>query len=209
MRFLYQKRFGFFASLKRNARGFTFLELVMTVAILAILSLAAVPLVRNSVKRNKEMQLREALREMRTAIDEFHRDAVMPPGVASAPLPPPVDPRSRVYISETKIFGVDNLDRYPPDLETLTAGVEIKPRTQPLPDSKDGLPGIPKPEDALSKKKVYLRRIPIDPMTGEAEWELRSSYDEKDSTSWGRENVFDVRSKSTETALDGTKYSEW
>jgi general secretion pathway protein G len=62
---------------------------------------------------------------------------------------------------------------------------------------------------ASTKKKVYLRSIPLDPMTGEADWDLRSTYDSTDATSWGGENVFDVRSKSKETALDGTKYNEW
>ena len=60
-----------------------------------------------------------------------------------------------------------------------------------------------------TKKKVYLRSVPIDPMTGEAEWELRSCYDSPDSDSWGGENVFDVRSKSKETALNGEKNSDW
>jgi general secretion pathway protein G len=60
-----------------------------------------------------------------------------------------------------------------------------------------------------TKKKVYLRAIPIDPMTGKTEWDLRSNYDAADSGSWGGENVFDVRSKSRETALNGEKYSDW
>ncbi|PYS43883.1 MAG: general secretion pathway protein GspG, partial [Acidobacteria bacterium] len=57
--------------------------------------------------------------------------------------------------------------------------------------------------------KVYLRQIPIDPMTGKAEWDLRSCYDPADATSWGGENVFDVHSKSRGTALNGEKYSDW
>jgi general secretion pathway protein G len=60
-----------------------------------------------------------------------------------------------------------------------------------------------------TKQKVYLRQVPIDPMTGKAEWDIRSSYDPADSNSWGGENVFDVRSKSKETALNGEKYSDW
>ena len=55
----------------------------------------------------------------------------------------------------------------------------------------------------------YLREVPVDPMTGKADWELRSSYDPADAGSWGGENVFDVRSKSKETALNGEKYSDW
>lgn len=79
---------------------------------------------------------------------------------------------------------------YPPDLETLVEGVSIA-------------------NDATGRKVKFLRRIPIDPMTGEAEWTLRSYQDKPDATRWGGQNVFDVRSTSTGTALDGTKYSEW
>jgi general secretion pathway protein G len=60
-----------------------------------------------------------------------------------------------------------------------------------------------------AKKKVYLRSLPLDPITGKAEWDMRSCYDSADSTSWGGENVFDVRSKSKGTALNGEKYSDW
>jgi general secretion pathway protein G len=54
-----------------------------------------------------------------------------------------------------------------------------------------------------------LRRIPIDPMTGKAEWAMRSSQDSPDSTSFGGQNVYDVYSKSAATALDESKYSDW
>jgi len=55
----------------------------------------------------------------------------------------------------------------------------------------------------------FLRRIPVDPMTGRAEWGMRAVQDDPDSRSWGGKNLFDVYSKSTATALDGTKYSDW
>jgi general secretion pathway protein G len=58
-------------------------------------------------------------------------------------------------------------------------------------------------------KVRFLRRIPIDPMTGRAEWGLRSVQDDPDSTSWGGNNVYDVYSKSQATALDGSRYPEW
>jgi general secretion pathway protein G len=77
---------------------------------------------------------------------------------------------------------------YPPDLETLVKGVQV----------------------GTSDKKIrFLRKIPVDPMTGQADWGLRAVQDDPDSTSWGGKNVFDVYSKSTGTALDGTKYSDW
>jgi general secretion pathway protein G len=75
---------------------------------------------------------------------------------------------------------------YPPDLETLVNGVDVQ-----------------------GKKVRFLRRIPVDPMTGKAEWGLRSMQDDPKSDSYGGQSVFDVYSKSTGTALDGTKYSDW
>lgn len=78
---------------------------------------------------------------------------------------------------------------YPPDLETLVKGVQY------------GGSGM--------QKIRLLRRIPVDPMTGRAEWSLQSVQDDPESTSWGGNNVFDIHSKSQATALDGTKYSEW
>jgi general secretion pathway protein G len=78
---------------------------------------------------------------------------------------------------------------YPPDLETLVKGVQL---------------------GAGNDRKIrFLRKIPVDPMTGKAEWGLRAVQDDPDSTSWGGKNVFDVYSKSIGTALDGTKYSDW
>lgn len=75
---------------------------------------------------------------------------------------------------------------YPPDLETLVDGVDVQ-----------------------GKKVRFLRAIPVDPMTGKAEWNLISMEDDPKSTSWGGQNVFNVTSKSEGTALDGTKYADW
>jgi general secretion pathway protein G len=204
--------------------GFTLIELVITVAVLSILTLGVVPLMKLSVKRQKEAQLRDELRHIRMAIDEFHRDTVGINCTANTlqtgggQQSTPVDPRSRVVISDCTIFGVDNPDRYPPTLETLIEGVNVIPRGSPGGLGGQGLQGtgtdINNTNTVLgnqlsTKKKVYLRGIPIDPMTGTAEWELRSCYDPADSDSWGGENVFDVRSKSKDKALNGEKYSDW
>lgn len=198
--------------------GFTLIELVMTITVMTILTLGVIPLVKVSVKRQKEQQLRDALRQMRIAIDEFHRDTVGMPivgiGAETQPRPPQpgvlLDPRSKVVISDPTIFGVDNPDRYPPDLETLVSGVNVIPRGGMGAFGNPNVNATDVGNSELStKKKVYLRAIPIDPMTGEAEWELRSCYDAADAGSWGGENVFDVRSKSKDTALNGEKYSDW
>jgi len=208
----------------KNEHGFSLIELVITVTVLTILTLGAMPLVKMSVKRQKEQQLRDTLRQLRSAIDEFHRDTfgMMCTGAGIAGgggisgggvAPPPVgmiDPRSKVVISDCTIFGVDNPDHYPPDLETLVTGVNVMPRGVG-PAGGAGTPGVKATDvgQLSTKQKVYLRAIPIDPMTGKADWEFRSSYDAADSNSWGGENVFDVRSKSKETALNGEKYSDW
>jgi len=201
----------------RSASGFTLIELVITVMVLTILTLGVVPLMKVSVKRQKEQQLREVLRQMRTAIDEFHRDTVGMNCAATAGVPEGapvpgsyVDPRSKVVISDCTIFGVDNPDRYPPDLDTLVNGVNVIPRGGTAGGRGD--PNVNATEvgaELSTKKKVYLRAVPVDPITGKAEWDLRSCYDSADSDSWGGENVFDVRSKSKDTALNGEKYSDW
>ena len=79
---------------------------------------------------------------------------------------------------------------YPPDLETLVDGVPIQ-------------------GDASGAMLKFLRRIPVDPMTNSTDWGMRSYQDRPDAQSWGRQNVFDVYTKSDATALDGTKYREW
>ena len=193
------------------------MELVITITVLTILTLGVMPLVKVSVQRQKEQQLRETLRQIRTAIDEFHRDTVgmVCTGVALTPQQQAqqqqgttLDPRSKVVISDCTIFGVDNPDHYPPDLETLVNGVNVIPRGSM---GGRGQQGVAATEvgQVSTKQKVYLRGLPIDPMTGKADWELRSSYDTPDAGSWGGENVFDVRSKSKETALNGERYSDW
>jgi general secretion pathway protein G len=144
-------------------RGLTLVELIVTVAILAILASAAVPIARFKVKREKERELRRDLWEMRDAIDHY-KDA-----------------------ADKGAFQVKlESQGYPPDLQTLVTGVDVQ-----------------------GKKVRFLRRIPVDPMTDDTEWGLRSMQDDPDSDSYGGQSVFDVYSKSTGTALDGTKYSTW
>ena len=201
-------------------RGFSLIELVITITVLTILTLGVLPLVKVSVKRQKEQQLRDTLRQIRTAIDEFHRDTIcmVCSGVALTPQQQAqqaqqqqagcTDPRSKVVISDCTIFGVDNPDHYPPDLETLVNGVNVVPRGNMGGRGQQGVNATDVGQ-VSTKQKVYLRGLPIDPMTGKAEWELRSAYDSPDAGSWGGENVFDVRSKSKETALNGERYSDW
>lgn len=201
-----------------SAEGLTLIELVITLTVLTVLTLGVIPLIKTSVRRQKEYLLRENLREIREAIDEFKRDTVGiqcggPPVVAGGGTGGGgqqvyIDPRSKVMISDCTIFGVDNPDRYPPDLDTLVSGVSIVPRGMQV---VGGAGGQPTDNPLLStKKKIYLRAIPIDPITGKDEWCLRSSYDEPgEDCSSSPENVFDVRSKAEGESLNGEKYSDW
>lgn len=150
--------------------GFSFVELMVVTVVLLILASAALPLARVTIQRQKEVELRRALREMRVAVDKF-KDAV---------------DFGQIAATEVKAGS----EGYPPTLDVLVEGV-------------------PAANDASGRKLKFLRRIPIDPVTGEAEWLLRSYQDKPDATSWGGQNVYDVRSKSEGTALDGTKYRDW
>jgi general secretion pathway protein G len=146
--------------------GFTLLELIITCAILLVLSAAALPIAKYSVMRQRETDLRHALRQIRDAIDSY-KDASDHNQI-------------RVEIGS---------EGYPPDLETLARPLQL------------GTGG--------DRKIRFLREIPIDPMTGKADWGLRAVGDDPDSQNWGGKNVFDVYSRSTGTAMDGTKYSDW
>ena len=149
-----------------SQRGMTLLELILTCAILLILTSTALPIAKYTVIREREGELRHNLLEIRDAIDRY-KDAADHNQI-------------RVEIGS---------EGYPPDLETLVKGVQL------------GTSG--------DKKIRFLRKIPMDPTTGRDEWGLRAVQDDPDSTQWGGKNVFDVYSKSTDTALDGTKYSDW
>lgn len=148
----------------RYCRGFTLSELVMVVALIAVLAAMALPVAKFTVKRQKEAELRLALRQIRTAIDEYKR-------------------MSDQGLIPLTIGG----EGYPEELGNLVEGVEVV---------------------GQETKIRFLRRIPIDPMTHD-DWLLRSYQDDVDSTSWGGENVYDVRTSSEGTALDGTKYADW
>jgi general secretion pathway protein G len=150
---------------RRAEAGFTLAEMVMVAALLAILAGMALPVAKFTVKRKKESELRYALRQMRTAIDEYKRLADQ--GMIAIKL---------------------GTEGYPENLEILVEGVEMV---------------------GQETKKKFLRRIPVDPMTKETEWGLRSYQDEPDSDSWGRQNVYDVYSLSEGTAIDGSEYKDW
>lgn len=210
------------SGIRKNQNGYSLLELVITMSILAVLVVSTIPLAQNAVKRRKESELRDALRIMRLAIDEFKRDTygACPQGAQNSTngaarannfLAPP-DPRSRVVVDDCKIFDTENIDRYPPSLQILVDGVKVKSRMPANLQSNGAFSDKNATEINETKEltKVYLREIPVDPFTGENDtWEFRSTYQGKDSDSWDDVNVFDVRSGSDEESLSGEKYSEW
>jgi general secretion pathway protein G len=161
-------------------RGFTLVEMLVTLTILAILASAIVPIAKTALQREKELELRRDLRLLREAIDAYKKLA-----------------------DEKKLETEEDSEGYPPDLETLVKGVEVQEASQEATESG-------REASATKKKLVsFLRRIPRDPMTGSTEWGLRSYQDDRDSDVWGEENVYDVYSKSRAKALDGTRYNEW
>jgi general secretion pathway protein G len=176
------------ARIRAIEAGMTVLELLISCTILVILATAALPLERVRLISAKEEVLRYDLREMRDAIDRYHDDA------------------------EKGKFQVEaGTENYPPDLETLKDGVQMSTPGLGVLGVTAGTSGTSASSgtSGTTQRIRYLREIPVDPMTGNTDWGLRSVQDDADSTSWGGQDVFDVYTKSQGTALDGTKYSDW
>jgi general secretion pathway protein G len=154
---------------RKRTGGFTLVELIVTVALVSILVGLALPLARNTIQREKEKELHQALRDMRAAIDRYKTAA-----------------------DGGQIMADAMANGYPPDLETLANGVDLL--------------------TAVGKKIYFLRAVPIDPMSEcrcNTDWDLRSDQDDPTAGSWGGQDVFDVHTKSSGTAMDGTKYKDW
>ena len=152
---------------RKNQRGLTLVELVVTFTIMLILSVMAIPLARVKIRTQREVDLKYALREMYAAIDKY-KDAC-----------------------DQGIFGAIKQGSfcYPESLEILVEGVKTQ--------SADG------------KKMKFLRSVPRDPFTNGTDWGLRSMQDDSKAETWGKENVFDVYSKTRDRDRDGRPYSEW
>jgi general secretion pathway protein G len=210
-----RRQISFPRARRRRIAGLTLIELILTCGILLILSAAAIPMFQMTIQHRKETELRYDLREMRNAIDRYKDDADK-------------------NLIRTEV-GSQN---YPPDLQTLVDGVTISAGAsgpggisaaalagasgtgqfgsagtpQLGTGAAGGIPSLGTAGQGLSDvptKVRYLRKIPVDPMTGKTDWGLRAVQDDADSTSWGGHNVFDVYSQSQAMAVDGTKYSDW
>ena len=157
-----------------RSAGTTLLELLVVLAILSILASAALPYAELTMRRQQELELRRALRDVRGAIDRFHDDWA----------------RGRIAATS----GVASADGYPVRLEVLVDGV---------------------PAAGSATRHFYLRSIPRDPLARDGRqpatqtWRLRSYQDGPDSTYWGGQDVYDVRSSSDSTAIDGARYATW
>ena len=209
--------------------GMTLLELIIACAILLVLASAAMPVARYTVKRQKEAELHRELREMRDAIDRYKDAAdrnLIRVEVGSEGYPPDLD---------TLVKGVDLTSQQGAGIAGATnPGQPIVPSSgfgSTFGTNSFGSSGSFGGNSAggssfgqtsgqgqnngssqgqdLIRHVRFLRRVPVDPMTGKAEWGMRSVQDDPDSTSWGGKNVFDVFSLSQGTALDSTKYSDW
>ena len=164
--------------------GVTLLELLVTLTIVMVLASVALPLSRVSGKRSHEIELRQHLRNMRAAIDifksEWNRDGDILIG--------PLCVKNKLSCKDvTSIYG------YPKSMDTLL-GIKLTSE-----------------EAAVRGTTVrrYLRNLPLDPMTGKADWQFRCYKDAPNASSWCGDDIYDVMTASQETALDGTKYRDW
>lgn len=164
--------------------GVTLVELLVTMTIVMILASVALPLSKVSSKRAQELELRQQLRMIRNAIDtfklEWNRDGDVLLG--------PVCVKNKLTCKEvTSPYG------YPKSIEMLL-GVKLTG------------------EEATVRGTTvrrYLRTMPLDPLTGKADWVLRCYKDNPKPSSWCGEDVYDVMTSSEAIALDGTKYQDW
>ena len=215
--------------------GLTLIELVVAFTLLLILSLMALPVARVKVQREKERRLREALHVMRRAIDQY-KDMADAGKLGQLDPDDHGYPESLEVLVEgidlAEQSGLQGLGGNPGLPQSQSMGTN-RNRNQrggfggnssfgggasgfgPASASRssafgadDGMTDPLDSEDA-PKKIRFLRKIPVDPITGRAEWGMRSMSDDPQAMNWGGGNVFDVFSLSYEPALDGTPYNQW
>jgi general secretion pathway protein G len=164
--------------------GVSLLELLITISIIMIFASAAMPITKMVSKRTREIELRQELRMVRTAIDlfklEWNRDGDVLVGTLCI--------KNKVTCKE-----VSGVTGYPKSLDNLLK-VELT-------GDQAAVKG--------STIRRYLRKMPVDPMTTKTDWKLRCYADPSDATSWCGEDIYDLSSVSVDTALDGSKYKDW
>lgn len=164
--------------------GVTLLELMITLTIVMILASIAMPLSRLSATRTHEIELRQQLRLMRAAIDtfklEWNRDGDVLLGAACV--------KNKLTCKDvTSVYG------YPKSLDKLL-GIKLTSQEAVVRDTTI---------------KRYLRNLPLDPLTGKADWIFRCYKDAPKASSWCGDDIYDVMTQSQDIALDGTKYRDW
>jgi len=169
----------------QGSQGVTLIELLVTLTIIFILASVALPIGKVSIKRTKELELRQSLRLVRVTIDNFRRDWAREGNNLLGPL---------CVKNQLSCKEYTGLTGYPKNLETLL---------------KIELTGAEAQVEETYNTRRYLRRVPIDPMTGTTEWGLRCYQDEQDEDRWCGEDVFDIFTTSENIALDGTRYRDW
>ncbi len=169
----------------QNHGGVTFIELLITLAIIFILASIAMPLTKVTAKRSTELELRQTLRTVRTAIDDFRRDWARDSNILLGPL----CVKNQLSCKENT-----GLTGYPKSLDTLLK-VELSGAESVI-------------EETIAVRR-YLRKVPFDPITNSQEWGIRCYQDDADVDDWCGEDVFDIFTTSTRTAIDGTSYRDW
>jgi type II secretory pathway pseudopilin PulG len=224
--------------MRSSVAGLTLIELILACAILMILSSAAVPLAQMSIKRKRESELRRDLREMRDAIDRYKDAAdknLIQTVVGSQGYPPDlqtlvdgvtvsaggntggISASALAGASSTAQFGSAGTSSFgaaggagasagmPSGTSAFGAGSTTGTASGTSSTSSSSIPSM----SSTPTKVRFLRKIPVDPMTGKTDWGLRAVGDDPDSDSWGGSNVFDVYSQSAADAIDGTHYKDW
>jgi general secretion pathway protein G len=168
----------------KSESGLSLLELMITLSIIMVVASAAMPISKVVSTRQREIELRQQVRMVRTAIDlfklEWNRDG---------------DRLLGTLCTKNKVTCVEVAgdSGYPKSLDVLLK-VELT-------GDQATVKGAP--------SRRYLRKLPLDPMTGKADWKLRCYEDPPDATSWCGEDIYDLFSVSADTALDGSKYKDW
>lgn len=174
----------YLADQNEGEAGFTLIEILISITILAILASVALPISQIASKRNREMELREQLRVLRASIDlfklEWNRDEEILLGQLCV--------KNKMTCKD-----VTGRTGYPKSWKVLLQVALTGNQASVV-------------ENAVRR---YLRKIPVDPITGEANWALRCHSDPPDASRWCGDDIYDVASRSEGIALDGTKYKDW
>ncbi len=168
----------------KSESGITLLELLITITLIMIVASAAMPISKTVSKRTREIELRQELRMIRTAIDlfklEWNRDGDKLFGALC----------TKNSLTCKQVTGVSG---YPKSLDVLL---------------KVELTGDQAAVTGTTYRR-YLRKIPVDPMTNKTDWKLRCFSDAPDASAWCGEDIYDLSSVSADMALDGSKYKDW